>query len=123
MALDTFRSPQSFAAFVASKRDDSQEDGGASWCCCGQTFKEHPAIHKHVARAHDAEIKQLTQTTYQHLLSQLEEELEEQKPNGSEDESVDVSVWIPDTSHISVEQLHKYWSIFDFVSQRYIVLK
>ncbi|KAI3351421.1 hypothetical protein L3Q82_020278, partial [Scortum barcoo] len=98
---------KSFSAFVASKRDGSQEEGSPSWCCCGQTFKEHAAIHKHVARTHEAEIRQLTQETYQHLLSQLEEEPETQQPNERKAEPVDVSAWIPETSHISVEQLQK----------------
>ncbi|XP_018535138.1 thiosulfate sulfurtransferase/rhodanese-like domain-containing protein 2 [Lates calcarifer] len=94
---------KSFAAFVASKQDDSQEEGSTSWSCCGQTFKEHPDIHKHVARTHDAEIKQLTWATYECPLSQLEEEPETQH----RDEAADISVWIPDISHISEEQLQK----------------
>ena len=98
-----FLSPQSFAVFVTSKSDGSQEEGGASWCCCGQTFREHSAIHKHVARTHEGEIKQLTQTTYECFLSQMEEEPETQETN----EAVDISAWIPDTSHISEEQLQK----------------
>lgn len=108
-SLHTFSSPQSFAAFVASKQDDSQEEGSTSWSCCGQTFKEHPDIHKHVARTHDAEIKQLTWATYECPLSQLEEEPETQH----RDEAADISAWIPDISHISEEQLQKYWSTFD----------
>ncbi|KAG7237144.1 hypothetical protein INR49_032760 [Caranx melampygus] len=89
---------KSFAAFVASKRDGGSEEGGVtSWCCCGHTFKEHPAIHKHVARSHDSEIKQLTEATYGCLLRQLEEEPEAQQPNRQEaEEEVDVSAWIPD---------------------------
>lgn len=96
---------KSFAAFVASKRDSSQEDG--SWCCCGQTFKEHSAIHKHVARTHDTEIQQFTQATYEHLLRQLEEESETQQPNEHKAKPVDISAWIPETDHISEEQLQK----------------
>uniref|UniRef100_A0A665V9L9 Thiosulfate sulfurtransferase/rhodanese-like domain-containing protein 2 n=1 Tax=Echeneis naucrates TaxID=173247 RepID=A0A665V9L9_ECHNA len=98
---------KSFSAFVASKRDSSQGEGITSWCCCGQSFKEHPAIHKHVARTHDAEIQQLTQATYECLLSQLEKESETQHPNKHKAETADISAWIPDTSHISEEQLQK----------------
>ncbi|XP_037635165.1 thiosulfate sulfurtransferase/rhodanese-like domain-containing protein 2 [Sebastes umbrosus] len=98
---------KSFAAFVASKKDVSQEEGSTCWCCCGQTFKEHSAVHKHVARTHDTEIQQLTQASYEHLLSQLEEEAETQQLNVREAEPVDISAWIPETSHISEEQLHK----------------
>ncbi|KAM6952175.1 thiosulfate sulfurtransferase/rhodanese-like domain-containing protein 2 isoform 1-T1 [Lycodopsis pacificus] len=98
---------KSFAAFVASKRDDGQEEGSPRWCCCGQTFKEHSAIHKHTARTHDAEIRQLTQAAYERLLSQLEEEAETQQPDEREAEPVDFSAWIPETGHISEEQLQK----------------
>ncbi|XP_039975856.1 thiosulfate sulfurtransferase/rhodanese-like domain-containing protein 2 isoform X1 [Xiphias gladius] len=98
---------KSFAAFVASKSDSSQEEGNTTWCCCDQTFKEHPAIHKHVARTHDAEVKRLAQATYECLLSQLEEEPETRQPSERKAEAVDISSWIPDTSHISEEQLHK----------------
>lgn len=102
-------SPQSFAAFVASKKDGSHEEGSPLWCCCGQTFIEHAAIHKHVARVHNAEIQQLTQDEYERLLSQLEEEPEaaQVQLNEHSGETVDVSVWIPDISHISEEQLKK----------------
>lgn len=100
-------SPQSFAAFVASKKDGSHEEGSPLWCCCGQTFIEHAAIHKHVARVHNAEIQQLAQDEYEHLFSQLEEEPKATQVNEHSGETVDVSVWIPDISHISEEQLKK----------------
>ncbi|XP_078116173.1 thiosulfate sulfurtransferase/rhodanese-like domain-containing protein 2 [Sander vitreus] len=97
---------KSFAAFVASKREGSQEGQSTSWCCCGQTFKEHSAIHKHVAWTHDTEIQQLTHAAYEHLLSRLEEkEPETQQTNEREAEPVDISAWIPETSRISEEQL------------------
>ncbi|KAL3060955.1 hypothetical protein OYC64_009213 [Pagothenia borchgrevinki] len=98
---------KSFAGFVASTRNSSQEEGDSSWCCCGQTFREHSAIHKHVARTHDPEIQRLTQDAYQCLLNQLEEEAETQQLNECEAEPVDISAWIPDTRHISEEQLQK----------------
>lgn len=108
-------SSQSFAAFVASKTEGRQQEGSTSWSCCGQTFKEHSAIHKHVAKTHDCEIKQLTQATYKHLLSQLEEEPETQQQNEREVEPVNISAWMPDISHISEEELQRYWSGFDFL--------
>uniref|UniRef100_A0A673AQX6 Thiosulfate sulfurtransferase/rhodanese-like domain-containing protein 2 n=1 Tax=Sphaeramia orbicularis TaxID=375764 RepID=A0A673AQX6_9TELE len=98
---------KTFAAFVASKRKDSQKEGLASWCCCGQNFSEHSAIHKHVARTHDTEIQQLTQSDYESLLNQLEEEAETQQLNEKEPDPVDISSWIPNTSHISEEQLKR----------------
>ncbi|XP_033948892.1 thiosulfate sulfurtransferase/rhodanese-like domain-containing protein 2 [Pseudochaenichthys georgianus] len=99
---------KSFAGFVASKRNSGQEEGDYySWCCCAQTFREHSAIHKHVARTHDPEIQRLAQDAYQCLLNQLEEEAETQQLNECEAEPVDISAWIPDTRHISEEQLQK----------------
>ncbi|TDH07330.1 hypothetical protein EPR50_G00104980 [Perca flavescens] len=96
---------KSFAAFVASKREGGQEGESTSWCCCGQTFEEHSAIHKHVAWTHGTEIQQLTHAAYEHLLSQLEEEPETQQTDEREAEPVDISAWIPKISHISEEQL------------------
>ncbi|KAM9377680.1 thiosulfate sulfurtransferase/rhodanese-like domain-containing protein 2 isoform 2-T2 [Pholidichthys leucotaenia] len=99
---------KSFAAFVASKRDFSVEGGNLCWSCCGQTYNEHTAIHKHVARTHNAEIQQLTQVEYERLLNQLEEEPETQQRSKEEkkkSDEVDISMWIPDISHVSEEQL------------------
>ncbi|KAM8848155.1 thiosulfate sulfurtransferase/rhodanese-like domain-containing protein 2 [Synchiropus picturatus] len=93
---------KSFAQFVASKREDLPREEGSCWCCCGQTFKEHSAIHKHVARSHHNEVQQLTQSTYESLVSQLEE-----KPDVKRNEPVDISSWIPDTSKVHQEQLKK----------------
>ncbi|XP_071776345.2 thiosulfate sulfurtransferase/rhodanese-like domain-containing protein 2 [Centroberyx gerrardi] len=100
---------RTFAAYVASKRDSRHEEGSSPscWSCCGQTFKEPSSIHKHVARTHGTEIQQLTESTFEHLLSQLEREAEPQQLSVHETEPVDVSVWIPDTGHITDEQLQK----------------
>uniref|UniRef100_UPI0037E8CA98 thiosulfate sulfurtransferase/rhodanese-like domain-containing protein 2 isoform X2 n=1 Tax=Semicossyphus pulcher TaxID=241346 RepID=UPI0037E8CA98 len=98
---------KSFAAFVASKQDSSKEEESTFWCCCGETFREHSAIHKHVARTHDTEIQQLTRAAYERLLNQLEAEPETQQRNERETEPVDISKWIPETAHISEEQLQK----------------
>lgn len=81
----------------------SKADGAASWCCCGETFKEHAAVHKHVAKTHDCEIKQLTQATFKHLSRQLEEEPAAQRVV----QPVDISAWMPDISHISKEELQR----------------
>ncbi|XP_074530415.1 thiosulfate sulfurtransferase/rhodanese-like domain-containing protein 2 [Halichoeres trimaculatus] len=99
---------KSFAAFVASKQDGNPEEGNPFWCCCGETFSEQSAIHKHVARTHDAEIQQLAQATYEHLLKQLEEEeAETHHTRKCETKTVDISAWIPETDHISEERLKK----------------
>uniref|UniRef100_A0A671ULC0 Thiosulfate sulfurtransferase/rhodanese-like domain-containing protein 2 n=1 Tax=Sparus aurata TaxID=8175 RepID=A0A671ULC0_SPAAU len=107
----TFSSPQSFAAFVASKRDGTQEDSRSSWCCCGQTFKEHSAIHKHVARTHDTEIQQLTQATYKCLLNQLEEEPEAQQLN--EQSVISFNVFLPFSGPGTVLLYYHYCQLED----------
>ncbi|CAN9493203.1 unnamed protein product [Ophioblennius macclurei] len=90
---------RTFAAFVATKRNLGEEN--PSWCCCTQTFSERSAIHKHVASAHDAEIQQMTKDSYKSLLSTVEEG---SGPKGT-DETLDISAWIPNVSHVSEEQL------------------
>lgn len=97
---------QTFGTFVASKRASI-----TVWNCCGQTFKELSSIHKHVARTHDTDIHQLTQSTFEVLLSQIEKEATSQQQS-TEKEPVDISSWIPDTSHITGDQLHKYGSYY-----------
>ncbi|CDQ62325.1 unnamed protein product [Oncorhynchus mykiss] len=89
-----------FGTFVASKRAST-----TVWNCCGQTFKELSSIHKYVARTHDTDIHQLTQSTFEVLLSQIEKEATSQQKS-TEKEPVDISSWIPDTSHITGDQLH-----------------
>ncbi|XP_003978161.2 thiosulfate sulfurtransferase/rhodanese-like domain-containing protein 2 isoform X1 [Takifugu rubripes] len=96
---------KSFAAFVASKRDSSRQEG-TFWCCCSQTFMDHSAIHKHVARMHHSEIQQLMTATYERLLKRIEEDSEGQQLMELKVQSVDISAWIPETGHIPEQQLH-----------------
>lgn len=96
---------KTFATFVTSKRTTCPEDvSSAGWHCCGQTFSEPSSIHKHVARAHESEIQQQTKSTFENLLNQMDEDtsLREQE---TVKETVDISPWIPDTSHITADQL------------------
>uniref|UniRef100_A0A1A8C7A7 Thiosulfate sulfurtransferase/rhodanese-like domain-containing protein 2 n=1 Tax=Nothobranchius kadleci TaxID=1051664 RepID=A0A1A8C7A7_NOTKA len=95
---------KSFAAFVASKKECAGK-GSTSWCCCSLTFVEHAEIHQHVAKTHNSSIQQLTQATYEHLLSQLEKDTETQQSKGKKTEAVDISMWIPDISHIPEGEL------------------
>ncbi|XP_029963487.1 thiosulfate sulfurtransferase/rhodanese-like domain-containing protein 2 [Salarias fasciatus] len=95
---------KTFSAFVATKRNHS-EANAPSWHCCGQIFNDHSAIHKHVARTHDAEIQQVTKDSYERLFSKLKEEPETKQPNEFKAEDVDISTWIPNVSHVSTEQL------------------
>ncbi|XP_017285233.1 thiosulfate sulfurtransferase/rhodanese-like domain-containing protein 2 [Kryptolebias marmoratus] len=96
---------KSFAAFVASKKKDCGENGSVSWSCCGQNFGEHAAVHKHVAKAHSADVQQLTQAACERFFEQLEGETGRQESDGLTDEAVDISAWIPDISHVPEEQL------------------
>ncbi|KAJ0050001.1 hypothetical protein NL108_009964 [Boleophthalmus pectinirostris] len=94
---------KSFAAFVASKKSECSE----CWSCCGHTFTEHSAIHKHVARSHQAEVEQNALTAFEKV--QTEEREAQPDPQQSDLrpglENMDISSWIPDTSHLSEEQL------------------
>lgn len=96
---------KSFAALVASTKDGGRDEGSASWRCCGQTFNEHSAIHKHVAKSHNSEVQQLAQAAFEHLIKQLEEEGETQQPPPNGHEAGDFSAWIPDISQVSVERI------------------
>lgn len=93
---------KSFAAYVSSKKN---KKGPTSWCCCGQTFTEHFAVHKHVAQSHQTEIQQTTQCAFERVTKVKEEQLNEQELKLPS--KMDVSLWIPDTAHISEEQLKK----------------
>lgn len=95
---------KTFAAFVATKKNHSEENT-PSWCCCNEIFNDHSAIHKHVARTHDAEIQQVTKDLYESLFSKLKEGPETKQSNEFKAETVDISTWIPDVSHISEDQL------------------
>ncbi|XP_062331962.1 thiosulfate sulfurtransferase/rhodanese-like domain-containing protein 2 [Osmerus eperlanus] len=97
---------KTFAKFVASKENPCSEEAvrPTTWHCCGQSFYEPSSIHKHVARAHESEITQLTESTFENFLSQTEKDtLSQQQVKVKE--TVDISLWIPDTSHISDDQL------------------
>ncbi|XP_061690298.1 thiosulfate sulfurtransferase/rhodanese-like domain-containing protein 2 isoform X2 [Syngnathoides biaculeatus] len=98
---------KSFAAFVASKREAGSEEGGApSWRCCGRAFAAEASVHQHVARTHGGEIQRLARAQYERGLSRREEEEKnDSEPRGSL--SVDVSLWMPDVSHVPNEQLEK----------------
>lgn len=100
---------KSFAAFVASKRDSSRQEG-TCWCCCSQTFTDHSAIHKHVARMHHSETQQLMTATYERLIKRTEEDSEDQQLMELKVQPVDISAWIPETGHIPEQQLRQYLS-------------
>ncbi|XP_070959786.1 thiosulfate sulfurtransferase/rhodanese-like domain-containing protein 2 isoform X2 [Oncorhynchus clarkii lewisi] len=104
----SFCKRRTFGTFVASKiasYHDMAESPTTVWNCCGQTFKEPPSIHKHVARTHDTDIQKLTKSTFEILLSLNEKEAASQQQS-TEKEPVDIFSWIPDTSHITDDQLH-----------------
>ncbi|XP_052429911.1 thiosulfate sulfurtransferase/rhodanese-like domain-containing protein 2 isoform X1 [Carassius gibelio] len=91
-----------FAKFVASKKvpPACENSSAALWHCCGQPFNESSTINKHIANNHASEIHQLTTETLDEMLHQTHSEEE-----SSNEESTDVSSWIPNTSHISEDDL------------------
>lgn len=105
--MKTYLILQTFGTFVASRIASCPEAESPTtvWTCCGQTFKEPPSIHKHVARTHDTDIQKLTKSTFEILLSQNEKEAASQQQS-TEKEPVDIFSWLPD-SHITGDQLHK----------------
>ena len=101
---------QAFSSYVASKRNASIGDSISQpvWYCCDQTFWEPSSVHKHVARTHENEVQQLTEVTFQRLLSQLEvKKCERPLPRDHNQEAVEISSWLPDTSYLTVEELQK----------------
>ncbi|XP_056456728.1 thiosulfate sulfurtransferase/rhodanese-like domain-containing protein 2 [Gadus chalcogrammus] len=108
--LNTFCRRQAFSSYVASKRNASIGDSISQpvWYCCDQTFWEPSSVHKHVARTHENEVQQLTEVTFQRLLSQLEDKkCERPLPRDHNQEAVEISSWLPDTSYLTVEELQK----------------
>lgn len=71
---------------------------------------DHSAIHKHVARMHHSQIQQLTKATHELLLKKIEEDSEAQQLSALKVQPVDISAWIPETGHISEQQMHQYLS-------------
>ncbi|KAK2890902.1 hypothetical protein QQF64_007021 [Cirrhinus molitorella] len=94
---------RTFAKFVASKKvPPTCENTFALWHCCGQSFKESSSIHKHVANIHANDIHQLTTETLDVML-----QLDHREENPINEDSTDVSFWIPDTSQIPEDDLIK----------------
>ncbi|KAJ3587947.1 hypothetical protein NHX12_011542 [Muraenolepis orangiensis] len=101
---------RAFSSYVASKRKGSGDGDSISqpiWHCCDQTFGEPSSVHKHVARTHEAEVQQLTESTFHGVLRQQEDKAcGGQLPGGHHtEEPVDTSSWLPDTSHLTEEEL------------------
>ncbi|XP_036431629.1 thiosulfate sulfurtransferase/rhodanese-like domain-containing protein 2 [Colossoma macropomum] len=94
---------RTFATYVASKKlPTAPSDASTLWQCCEETFSDPCSIHKHVSNLHADEIEQLTTAALDLMLSQSEGEKDE-----NESQSKDTSSWIPDTSHVSEEELSK----------------
>ncbi|XP_067238156.1 thiosulfate sulfurtransferase/rhodanese-like domain-containing protein 2 [Chanodichthys erythropterus] len=102
--LYSYVKKRTFAAFVASKKvpPTCQNTSPALWQCCEQSFKEPSSVHKHVANSHASEIHQLTTETLNEMLQQAHSQEE-----SINEESTDVSSWIPDTSHVPEDDLIK----------------
>ncbi|XP_056093608.1 thiosulfate sulfurtransferase/rhodanese-like domain-containing protein 2 [Rhinichthys klamathensis goyatoka] len=105
--LYSYVKKRTFAAFVASKKfpPTCENTSPALWLCCGQSFKEPTSIHKHVSNSHAREIHQQTTETLDVMLRQAHSE--DSMEESINDESTDVSSWIPDTSHVQEDDLIK----------------
>ncbi|XP_016353913.1 thiosulfate sulfurtransferase/rhodanese-like domain-containing protein 2 isoform X1 [Sinocyclocheilus anshuiensis] len=96
---------RTFAKFVASKKVPPicENSSPVLWHCCGQSFRESSSVHKHVANSHASEIHQLTTEMLDVMLHHQTHSEEE----SSNEESTDVSSWIPGASHVPEDDLIK----------------
>ncbi|XP_056625520.1 thiosulfate sulfurtransferase/rhodanese-like domain-containing protein 2 [Triplophysa dalaica] len=105
--LYSYIKKRTFATFVASKKVTASCENTSAliWRCCGKSFEESSAIHKHVANDHASEIYRLTTETLDMMLHQTGSDVSVQE--SVRDETTDVSSWIPDTSNVSDDDLNK----------------
>ncbi|XP_077103655.1 thiosulfate sulfurtransferase/rhodanese-like domain-containing protein 2 isoform X2 [Siphateles boraxobius] len=105
--LYSYVKKRTFAAFVASKKfpPTRENTSPALWLCCGQSFKEPSSIHKHVSNSHASDIHQLTTDKLDVMLREAHSK--DSMEESINDESTDVSSWIPDTSHVQEDELIK----------------
>ncbi|XP_044876047.1 thiosulfate sulfurtransferase/rhodanese-like domain-containing protein 2 isoform X3 [Mauremys mutica] len=113
-----FAKKKAFALFVKAKEVPATAScppamcgAGLGWKCCRQTFKDLTGIHIHVAAQHSSDIRQQTGL----ILKQLAAEASTSSNPASADEadrlsgptcnSQELSDRLPDTSHISFDEL------------------
>ncbi|EMP37558.1 Thiosulfate sulfurtransferase/rhodanese-like domain-containing protein 2 [Chelonia mydas] len=113
-----FAKKKAFALFVKAKEVPATAScppamcrAGLGWKCCRQTFKDLTGIHIHVATQHSSDIRQQTDL----ILKQLAAEASTSSNPASADEadrlsgptcnSQELSDRLPDTSHISFDEL------------------
>ncbi|XP_039400404.1 thiosulfate sulfurtransferase/rhodanese-like domain-containing protein 2 isoform X2 [Mauremys reevesii] len=113
-----FAKKKAFALFVKAKEVPATAScppamcrAGLGWKCCRQTFKDLTGIHIHVATQHSSDIRQQTGL----ILKQLAAEASTSSNPASADEadrlsgptcnSQELSDRLPDTSHISFDEL------------------
>ncbi|MEE6519458.1 hypothetical protein FKM82_031299, partial [Ascaphus truei] len=85
---------------------------GLRWKCCLQEFTELAAIHKHVAAQHATEVLQQTELVLQEIVIAAETTVPYRDPSENTGALTDfswnnheVSTWLPDTSHLSQDDL------------------
>ncbi|XP_018615101.1 thiosulfate sulfurtransferase/rhodanese-like domain-containing protein 2 [Scleropages formosus] len=102
----THEKKKAFATFVTSRKVvmPAGEVPLKQWHCCDQIFTNSASVHKHVARIHDAEISQHAESALEAVLESAENEVITQGALDKE-KTLDVSCWIPNTSHLREEQL------------------
>ncbi|KAB5565514.1 hypothetical protein PHYPO_G00242480 [Pangasianodon hypophthalmus] len=98
---------KTFATFVASKRiPTSNLDTSSLWHCCDEAFSDPSSIHKHVSIVHANEIDELTSEALDQMLKQANADGSvHDHPNDCQ--TKDASSWMPDTSHLSEDELSK----------------
>ncbi|XP_019372716.1 PREDICTED: thiosulfate sulfurtransferase/rhodanese-like domain-containing protein 2 isoform X1 [Gavialis gangeticus] len=113
-----FAKKKAFALFVKTKEVPATANcpssicgEGAWWKCCRQMFKDLSSIHRHIATQHVSDIRQQTGL----ILKQLAAEASTSSNPASVDKAIrlngptcnnpEISVRLPDTSHISFDEL------------------
>ncbi|XP_075459281.1 thiosulfate sulfurtransferase/rhodanese-like domain-containing protein 2 isoform X2 [Ascaphus truei] len=112
-----FAKKKAFALFVKELQTMAglhpvEHGDGLRWKCCLQEFTELAAIHKHVAAQHATEVLQQTELVLQEIVIAAETTVPYRDPSENTGALTDfswnnheVSTWLPDTSHLSQDDL------------------
>lgn len=90
---------------MASKKT-SELDTSSLWCCCDEMFSDPSSIHKHVSSVHSNEIYEITSAALDQMPKQADTD-DSVNDQQNDCQSKDTSSWMPDTSHLSEDQLGK----------------
>ncbi|XP_062984565.1 thiosulfate sulfurtransferase/rhodanese-like domain-containing protein 2 [Elgaria multicarinata webbii] len=104
---------KAFALFVKAKEVVADTccpmaacQGGISWRCCQQTFKDLTAIHRHVAGQHSGDVGQQTAVILKQMAGDHNVSVDETpRPNRSLCRNQEMFHRLPDTSHIGADEM------------------